>query len=405
MKKIAYLLSLLLMPLLVACGDGGGTGDEPDSKPEVNTKRTVLVYMASDNSLNNFVAEDLQELKDGLMAMTDTRDMHLLVYLDMNDVPRLMELKKGKNQIEEVLVRQYEDRNSCGVRETQQVFEDAFHHADYEAGSYGLVYWSHGDGWIPAPGTPSTRWIGQDTGSKPNGYMNISDLADILKTLPHMDFIMFDACFMHSIEVAYALREYTDYYIGSPTENPGPGAPYDVILPYMFRPGAASQIAAAYFSIYEAKYKEGVGISNSNWTGGTAIGVLKSSELEALALATRSALQGVSVNPDLIRQILFDYDQRNKRSSSHTGYYDFVELMQRIVTDANSLNAWRMAYNNASVFWATTPKVYSMFSGMFSMEQASGVTHYIPTDERASVQKAYRQTEWYTAAGLTDIGF
>ena len=49
--------------------------------------------------------------------------------------------------------------------------------------------------------------------------------------MPHFDFIMFDACFMMSVEVAYEVRNYTDYYIGSPTENPGPGAPYDKVVP------------------------------------------------------------------------------------------------------------------------------------------------------------------------------
>ena len=51
--------------------------------------------------------------------------------------------------------------------------------------------------------------------------MNISDLVEVLDDdMPHFDFIMFDACFMMSIEVAYAVRNYADYYMGCPTENP-----------------------------------------------------------------------------------------------------------------------------------------------------------------------------------------
>ena len=62
-------------------------------------------------------------------------------------------------------------------------------------------------------------------GADGNRYMNISDLVTILSAdaVPHFDFVLFDACFMQSIEVAYALRNFTDYYIGSPTEIPGPG--------------------------------------------------------------------------------------------------------------------------------------------------------------------------------------
>ena len=82
----------------------------------------------------------------------------------------------------------------------------------YKAESYGLIYWSHGEGWIPTP-LPSTRWIGNDkTGG--GHYMNIEDLKLVLQNAPHFDFIMFDACFMQSVEVAYELRDCCDYYIG-----------------------------------------------------------------------------------------------------------------------------------------------------------------------------------------------
>lgn len=56
----------------------------------------------------------------------------------------------------------------------------------YPAESYGLVYWSHGEGWIPYPVT-STRWVGQDTGDG-DKRMNISALASVLDEIPHLDF-------------------------------------------------------------------------------------------------------------------------------------------------------------------------------------------------------------------------
>lgn len=83
-----------------------------------------------------------------------------------------------------------------------------------------MVYWSHGEGWIPYPVT-STRWVGQDTGDG-DKRMNISALASVLDEIPHLDFLLFDACFMQSVEVAYELRSYTDYFLASPTEIPAP---------------------------------------------------------------------------------------------------------------------------------------------------------------------------------------
>lgn len=317
--KLYLILSFFLPIVLTACKGG----DEPIPEPPVEDRRTVLVYMAADNSLSNFASGDLNEMKEG-WAQMNTLGMHLLVYVDTGSSPRLIELEKKGNDVIEKVVKEYEDRNSVGVTETQEVFADVFKSTRYQAGSYGLVYWSHGDGWIPNP-LPSTRWIGQDTGNGTH-YMNIDGLVSVLETAPHFDFIMFDACFMQSVEVAYALRQYTDYYIGSPAENPGPGAPYDKIMPYMFQEGAAAKIASEYFAVYQDKYDKGNGISNSNWTGGTAVCVLKSSELENLASATRTALAGVTTDGGTLRRQVFDCDRRRSYYSSlYVGYFDFVE--------------------------------------------------------------------------------
>lgn len=391
-KGLLYGLLLLLMPfVLTACGDS--------DEPVIENRKTILVYMAADNNLSKFTIEDLEEMKKGMKTM-DMTGLHLLVYIDTGS-PRLVELLLKKGEVEENVIKEYEPRNSVGTVETQEVFNDVFGNARFQADSYGLVYWSHADGWIPNP-LPTSRWIGQDTGDGTH-YMNIEDFVSILQRAPHFDFIMFDACFMLSIEVAYELRNYTDYYIGSPTENPGPGAPYDRILPYMFQEGAADKIAAAYFAVYEEKYNGGSGISNSNWTGGTSICVLKSSELENLAAATRKALSGVtSVSNRWLSSEAFDYDQR---WNSHVGYYDFVELMELMVTEETALTEWRQAFASARKYWSTTPKNYSQVVGMFSMERANGVTHYIPSTVEDAAALAYRSTAWYSAVDLASIGW
>lgn len=396
-KKLYLILSFFsLSVLLAACGD------DPAPELPVEDRRTVLVYMAADNSLSNFVSGDLNEMKEG-WAQMNTLGMHLLVYVDTGSSPRLIELEKKGDEIVETVVKEYEDRNSVGVAETKEVFDDVFRSTRYQAGSYGLVYWSHGDGWIPNP-LPSTRWIGQDTGNGTH-YMDIDALASVLEVAPHFDFIMFDACFMQSVEVAYELRQYADYYIGSPAENPGPGAPYDKIVPYMFRKGAATEIASEYFAVYDDKYDEGRGISNSNWTGGTAICVLKTSELENLAAATRNALAEVKADGDGLRSRVFDTDRRNSYSSSYVGYFDFVEMMETLA-DASALATWKQAFDTALGYWATTPMIYSAAGGMFSMERSHGVTHYIPSlRENPGAAKAYRSMAWYSAAGLDKVGW
>lgn len=402
MKTKLYLL-LLFIPLLISACD---SGDTPD--PSVDNKRTVLIYMAADNnspnSLAAFTDGDLNELKVGMASLSNSSGIHLLVYIDTGS-PRLVEIEKKGDKAVETIIKEYPDRNSCGVDETLEVFNDVFGDNRFKAESYGLVYWSHGEGWIPTP-LPSTRWIGNDKTGGAN-YMNIEDLVSVLQKGPHFDFIMFDACFMQSIEVAYELREYCNYYIGFPSENPGPGAAYDRMFPFIFQDGAAIKMAAGTFAAYDEIYT-GIMGSNDNWTMGTAINVLKSSELDNLAASTAKALSEVpEVNKSSLRSLVFDYDQRNTYSSSHIGYYDFVGMMEVLVTDESILNEWKQAYSAASVYWAKTSTIYSMSVGLFSMERANGVSHYIPSSGTSSDAKAanaaYRSTKWYKDTGLSRL--
>ena len=168
--KYRYLLSLLLFPLLLtSCGE--------EETPEPSSyKRTVLVYIAADNNLAPFALQDLEEMKEGMAGVADGT-LHLLVYIDTGSSPRLVELKKRDGQVVEDVVRTYDDRNSVGVDETREVFDAVFANPDFQAGSYGLIYWSHADGWVPYP-VPSTRWVGQDTGEG-DKRMNLSGFCPI----------------------------------------------------------------------------------------------------------------------------------------------------------------------------------------------------------------------------------
>ena len=373
-----------------------------EDEPEIvkTPKRTVLVYIAADNNLAHFALDDMDEMKEGLLQVNG--ELKLLVYVDTGSSARLVELKKESRNVVENVVREYGDRNSTGTEETREVFRDVFSNPAFAAESYGLIYWSHADGWAPYGSTRQTRWIGQDTGDG-DYRMNISDFVSILKEAPHFSFIMFDACFMSSVEVAYELRSYTDYYIGSPTENPGPGAPYDLITPLMAGENAAVDMASAYFEHYNAKYNGGINISNKNWTGGTSICVMRTSALKQLASVTAQVLPETLADNERLSATVFDYDQRPPSSTYYIGYFDFKQLVQALA-DETSLVEWEHAFDEVIAFWKTTDKNYSQVAHMFSMEGTNGITHYIP-NSNDTYALAYRSTAWYQDAGLAKLGW
>lgn len=383
-----------LLALLVSCEQ------KSDIIIPTPAEKTVLIYFAADNNLARYAREDIDEIVQGVQENSLSVSQHLLIYEDMGGTAQLYEVVYEDGRATEKPVKTYSDRNSVGLDETLEVFNDVFNNSAYEAESYGLVYWSHADGWIPYP-LPSSRWIGQDTGNGDN-RMNLSEFKQVLDAAPHFDFILFDACFMQSIEVAYELRNYTDYCIASPTETPGTGAPYDTILPYMFRQGAAKELAEAYYNVYAEVYNPNR-ISDDPWTMGTAICVSETARLEALADATREALQAVDVPMGCaeLRRLVYDYDQRS--GSSHIGYYDLADIMQKMLDD-EAYATWKQVFDEAVTYY-TTETNYSSAAGNFSMEGTHGVTHYLPSSADVEACEPYHTLEWYDAAGIAAMGW
>ena len=232
MKNSGFLLLALLF-LFSACHPWDHPADD-----DTQLTRTVLVYMVAENSLSygNFHEQDLNEL---LTASGEIPSKcHLLVYVDDTDTPRLYLVENGSTSSKPRLLKQWtEDMNSCATETLRQMMEIMT--TLLPSKSYGLVFWSHGNAWLPgsrtaannrkapaslsAPRSEPQRTIGIDNGgnsfSNTGSKMEISELAEVLSDFPKLSFLMFDACFMQTIEVAYELRNVTDYVIASPAET------------------------------------------------------------------------------------------------------------------------------------------------------------------------------------------
>ena len=406
LKKLilAVLTVITVTTVLVACNHN----DEPDPVQEEDL-RTVLVYIVADNngldsSPNYFATNDIAEMLEGFMSVDADRN-NLLVYVDNGNKPFLYQITKdNKGTVFKKVLYEYEEQNSVYPTVMAEVYNRVF--SAFPAKSYGLVLWSHGDGWLPSPANisaskASTRWFGQDGTS----YMDISSLNTALNSAPHFDFILFDACFMQSVEVAYELKDRADYFIGAPNEIPGPGAYYTELVPAMFSQAnnLASTVAQGYYDYYAAKYTGQLG-SNANWTMGVTVSVLKSSEVQALAAATAAILPKYITNGSAINvSSIYSYDPR-----STYYYYDLKGLVQSLTSsdDQTLFSAWSDAFELAVPLHLTTDKTYSSFGyGMISMSGSSGLSAYIPRSSYVSLNTFYHTYAWYSAAGWSNTGW
>ncbi|MCD7901358.1 MAG: clostripain-related cysteine peptidase [Bacteroides sp.] len=391
MRKCFVFMMIFLTMVLMGCSN-----DDTSEETSI-ADRTILVYIAGDNTLSGFVDDDINEMREGMKSVDATKNK-LLVYYDKGSEVKLIRLKKDNGgSIRKEVVREYNARNSVGITEMKEIITYVF--SSYPAANYGIIFWSHGEGWLPS--STSTRWFGQDR----TNYMEIAELKNVLEAAPSFEFIFFDACFMQSIEVAYELRNFTKYFIGSPAEIPGPGAPYQVVVPAMFsKTNAALNIARNYYNYYAQKYDENKANSNSNWTAGVSISIIDANELELMASETEKIVlnymeEGVDI--DVVGVVCYDNSRTSKRY-----YYDLVGIIENMTNANEDFKKWLDFYNALVPFYNATDKVYSSTnSAMISMVGSKGVSTYIPRKQFSSLNNYYKSLEWYTAAGWNTTGW
>ncbi|NDV84903.1 clostripain-related cysteine peptidase [Bacteroides sp. 51] len=396
--KLQLLLWSLVLVLVSACSDN----DDPKipDPPAKGEERTVLALWVGQNDLSAYAISDFNEMVEGITNVDVTKN-NLVVYCDtQQDAPQLIHISKSDGKVVADTIYTYNEQNSLKKEVMSDIISKVV--AEFPAKSYGLTFASHADGWMESANA-ATRHLGDYNSTN----MNITDLREVLESFPRFEFILLDACYMQAIEVAYELRNCADYIIGSPTEIPGPGAPYQKVVPQMFTTtNVAENIARAYYDYYgngdgtikaDAKYTyEGVG---KLWPYGVSVSVLKTSELNTLAKATENILSqyaGNRANINANSSSWFYYGYAKGKGGT-TNYYDLDELIRRITGANEDYNEWRILFDGAQSYFETTKTNFAeRINGYYSsMEGAEGLSVYIP-QEGSSILNFYRNLEIYT---------
>ena len=432
MRLLRLIPLIMTLCLAVACSDDDGDGNKHDMRH----RRTVIVYMSAQNSLGaaNAAQTDSSEIAGGAMQMTSTRD-NLLLYLDDNRNPRLYRYYKagnGKAYVQKV--KEYQtDLDSSDPSTLTEVLTTVKNL--YPSESYGLVMWSHGTGWLPQMGRPTltagtgslrtTQSIGIDVG--PGGNME-SDLdaeghmgpqmetADMARAIVasgvHPDFVFFDACLMQCIEVAYDLREATDYVVGSPATTSAYGAYYrDQMRSGFFNCPSNDQtirsiVDTYYYDVMENDTTKDLYTPHQ----GCVMSVIKTSELEQLAYATAQCI-GLASEHDMAGELsnlmdgYIDYD-----SMHYPDMYDMSTALYHLLPAAR-YEEWRKAVDRCVIYRRATPEYFAgnhtgfIVCGETDMRHYCGVAMFFPQDKYnplrdiLNFKESYKKIAWYSHAG------
>ena len=295
-----------------------------------------------------------------------------------------------------------------------QILQDMAHRAP--AKEYGLYIGSHGKGWIPkssgsssgsstystfsaeqleaiwtpAPGAIMVRHIG-DTSST---QIDTTELAAAIRsTNIHLDYIVFDACYMANVESAYDLRDVTDYILGSPCEIIASGMPYNEILPIMVSASPLldrlNSSAKAFVDYYKVN-REGAYSSACS-------AVIDCRTLDALAEITKRVNGSLNrIDPNTVQA----YDGISLSKNPTHIFFDFEDYVIKACSDSALAAEFSAQYYRTVTGLHHTKTFYSAYNNKANpIDYYSGLTTSAPIMWHAmsAYVSEWKECAWYKA--------
>lgn len=379
---------------------------EENEEPWQPAKRTVIAYMAAENTLSGYAQLDINEMITGVKSISKYDNM--IVFVDRaNEKPFIVRLRNNDKLPTDTIKKYEQDFYSSDPEKMKDILQWVM--TNYPADDYGLILWGHGDGWVIMNDSVATkRAFGVDNGenkaSDTGLWLNIPSLRMALKALPHtFKFIFTDCCNMQNVEVAYELKDVTDYYIASPAGIPDTGAPYDKVIPDLFKYNDVQMYQKTcddYFNILEAE------------DGHLPMAVIQSSQLPQLAQATKTILESIyntETAIDTDRLIYYwTYDPSHPSNKKERVMYDMNDFLLRHAQTAD-YQKWLKAFNQAVVYkkWSDhwqwhAYRSYTQYADFeVTEERFGGVSMFIPLERYKETFIKYNElipkTAWYHA--------
>lgn len=369
------------------------------------SRRVMVMISAGYNSLSGYLSEDLKDLESGYLPEG--------TYFNADVLLVLARLPKSAGDYASpsapVLYRLWANRSGEVQRDTIQIWggdtqlctRETIHEAlsttqkKYPAQSYGVVFSSHGSGWLP-PGyytdpskfEPSSgslwslRSIGQDKTPTGGTEMSLEDFADAIPM--HLDYCLIDACLSGCVEVAHALKGKADIVGFSPTEVLADGFDYKNITTHLFaRPLDPVGVCREYFAYYNAQS----GSSRSATI--TAVDTRKMDALEAVCKelfeAYRPILKTMSGSNV---QGYFRYDRHY--------FYDLRDILVQAGISEQEKARLDAALSQFIVYQAATDYFLSI-----PLKRVCGLSMYLPSMGSTYLNKYYKENiSWNQATEL-----
>lgn len=420
-----------------SAGDNGNSGDRTHNE---DRRKVLLLYSAGYNSLSNYLQEDIQDLTTGWLPKNYPNRDILLVYTHSTQRKSAYEVPTTP-----YLIRFYEGEDGLPVADTLVTYEAGTPSAtaeqlnnvltyvknNFPAKSYGMVFSSHATGYLPSgfynnpenyefkpkssmmrqfgngfssspvpyhepeydPSRPMVKSIGQDQVGTSGSYVSYEiELVEFAKAIPmKLDYIIFDACLMGGIEVAYELRDKCDRIGFSQTEVLAEGMNYTTMTGHLLKNTVPDPEAVCkdYFQQY---------IKQSGVYQSATISLIDCRKLEQLAQVCKSIFTN---HRSGIMSISMSNVQRYY-TGNYRYFYDLLSIVQEAGANAQELKSLEDALAECVIYGAHTPW---FMEPEFRILTYSGFSMYLPRNYYTAfyfeeLNDYYKTLAWNKATGL-----
>ena len=392
---------------------------------EVNPKRNILFYIATDAdaSIDSDAPGKIQQIRAGW----EPDQGEMLIYVDRRYQEAMLlrinnTLNGGIYGLDTIAV--YGEESSADPHVLSRMITTLVN--DYPADSYGLIFFSHASGWLPA-GTlnhPRSSEINQpffeqlnpveselrslviDNGEGTRNEMNYDDFAAAIPD-HQFDFIIFEACLMADVLTMYELRNKAEYVLVSSAEIVAPGFTHIYRNNIMQLYDTKNTVPSIVSDFAQAFHDHVLQFPDNNVYCSSTLGLIKMSEMQNLATAVKAALNGVKFDEALLSidniqrfdrlQLIssgqksyryFDLDHVIENLASSSQYASFRTQMDKTVVWKENTNRFLLGDSpNGNPY-------YAEYDGFF-IERHCGLTTYIPQLIYPVINAAYEESSWY----------
>lgn len=431
-----FLAAALVMTAAFGCDKNRHNTEEPESAD----RRVLLFYECAFNDIGSYMRRNMEDQQKGLPAghIPGKYGDVLLVY------SRIAE--NGHTPVNSYLRRIYKTSKGKVISDTLKVFGKETIAASPSTLSavltlvkekfpankgYGMVFSSHGSGWLPAgyyyspsrfendhkgevgtsrqgiaaqsvghPRLPvpegdlpdtdpfygMTRSIGQDyiKGSYYGHEMSVSEFADAIPY--HLDYLLFDMCFSGGVEVAYGLKDKADYLGLSPAEVLADGM-FDYTKITSFLLNRETPDLEGLFKDSFEMYDKQSGVYRSS-----TVNLVRTSGLDNLASVCARMINEYS---DALADAPVDDIQGYYRQGRHY-FYDLVDIFEKCGASKADLEDLDKAVDDCVIYKNST----GQFLEDYDIKAYSGFSMYLPCAGTPLLDLYYRKEVWNNATRL-----